>query len=57
MMRYLLLRALAALVCLGVLSLSQTSAATKPNQPDKPNFSSAWVLARLLHDVMVDAEG
>src|SRR5215472_7022974 len=43
-MRYLLLRALAALVCLGVLSLSQTSAATKPNQPDKPNFSGAWVL-------------
>ena len=41
-MRYLLLRTLAALVCLGVLSLSQTSAAT--NQPDKPNFSGAWVL-------------
>ena len=43
-MRCLLLRALAALVCLGVLSLSQTSAATKPNQPDKPNLSGAWVL-------------
>ena len=42
-MRYLLLRALAALLCI-VLSLSQTSAATKPNQPDKPNFSGAWVL-------------
>ena len=43
-MRQLLFRSLAALVCLGVLSLSQSSAATKPNQPDKPNFSSAWVL-------------
>ena len=43
-MRFLLLRALAALVCLGVLSLSQSSAATKPNQPDKPNLSGAWVL-------------
>ena len=43
-MRQLLFRSLAALVCLGVLSLSQTSAATKPNQPDKPNFSGAWVL-------------
>ena len=43
-MRYLLLRALVALVCLGVLSLSQSSAATKPNQPDKPNLSGAWVL-------------
>jgi len=43
-MRQLLFRSLAALVCLGVLSLSQTSAATKPNQPDKPNFSGVWVL-------------
>src|SRR6516165_5952824 len=43
-MRQLLFRSLAALVCLGVLSLSQSSAATKPNQPDKPNFSGAWVL-------------
>ena len=38
-MRYLLLRWLAALVCLGVFSLPQTSAAPKPDQPDKPNFS------------------
>ena len=43
-MRLLLLRALAALVCLGVLSLSQTSAAPKPDQPDKPNLSGIWIL-------------
>ena len=43
-MRFLLLRALAALVCLGVLSLSQTSAAPKPDQPDKPNLSGIWIL-------------
>ena len=43
-MSFPLLRALAGLVCLGVLSLSQSSAATKPNQPDKPNLSGAWVL-------------
>jgi len=42
--RYVLLRALAALVCLGVLSLSQTSAAPKPDQPDKPNLSGIWIL-------------
>ena len=41
-MKYLLLRALAALVCLGVLSLSQTSAAPKPT--DKPNLSGIWIL-------------
>ena len=41
-MRFLLLRALAALVCLGVLSLSQTSAAPKPT--DKPNLSGIWIL-------------
>jgi hypothetical protein len=43
-MRYLLLRALAALVCLGVLSLSETSAAPKPVQPDKPDLSGIWNL-------------
>jgi hypothetical protein len=43
-MRYLLLRALATLVCLGVLSLSPTSAAPKPDQPDKPNLSGIWIL-------------
>ena len=42
--RYLLLRVLAALVCLGVLSLSQTSAAPEPDQPDKPNLSGIWIL-------------
>jgi hypothetical protein len=41
-MRFLLLRALAALVCLGVLSLSQTSAAPKPT--DNPNLSGIWIL-------------
>ena len=43
-MRYLLLRWLAALACLGVFSLPQTSAAPKPDQPDKPNFSGTWRL-------------
>ena len=40
-MRHLLLRALAALVCLGFFSLTQASAAP---QPDKPNFSGTWTL-------------
>jgi len=40
-MRYLLRRSFAALVCLGVLSLSQTSAAPKL---DKPNLSGIWIL-------------
>jgi hypothetical protein len=43
-MRYLLLRALAALVCLGVFTPYQTSAAPKPDQPDKPNLSGIWIL-------------
>jgi hypothetical protein len=43
-MRHLLLRLLAALACLGVFSLAQTSAALKPDQPDKPNFSGTWTL-------------
>jgi hypothetical protein len=43
-MRYLLLRALAALLCLGVLSLSQTSAAPKSDLPGKPNLSGIWIL-------------
>ena len=43
-MRYLLLRWLAALACLAVFSLPQTSAAPKPDQPDKPNFSGTWRL-------------
>jgi hypothetical protein len=43
-MRYLLLRSLAALACLGVFSLPQTSAAPKPDQPDKPDFNGTWAL-------------
>ena len=41
-MRYLLLRAFAVVVCLGVLSQSQTSAAPKPT--DNPNLSGIWIL-------------
>jgi hypothetical protein len=43
-MRHLLLRSLAALACLGVFSLPQTSAAPKRDQLDKPNFSGTWTL-------------
>jgi hypothetical protein len=43
-MRHLLLRSLAALACLGVFSLPQTSAALKPDHPHKPNFSGTWTL-------------
>jgi hypothetical protein len=43
-MRHLLLRSLTALACLGVFSLPQTSAAPKPDQSDKPNFSGIWTL-------------
>src|SRR6516162_7817407 len=43
-MRHFLLRSLAALACLGVFSLPQTSAALKPDQPDQPNFSGTWTL-------------
>src|ERR1700675_2908278 len=43
-MRYFLLRWLAALVCLSVFSVRQTSAAPKSDQPDDPNFSGAWAL-------------
>jgi hypothetical protein len=44
MMRYLLLRWFAALVCFSVFSLPQTSAAAKPDQSDDPNFSGTWAL-------------
>src|SRR5215831_6053505 len=40
-MRYLLLRSFAALACVSVFRLSQTSAAPKP---DKPNLSGIWIL-------------
>jgi hypothetical protein len=43
LMRYLLLRSLAALTCFGVFSLPQTSAAPKPDQSDKPDFNGTWV--------------
>ena len=41
-MRYLLLRSLAALACLGVFSLARTSAALNPDPPDAPNLSGTW---------------
>jgi hypothetical protein len=37
-------RALAALACLGVFGLPQTSAAPQSDQPDRPNFSGTWKL-------------
>jgi hypothetical protein len=43
-MRHLLLRSLAALACLGVFSLPQASAASQPDQQDRPNFSGTWKL-------------
>jgi len=43
-MNHLLLRSLAALACLGIFSLSWTSAATKPDQDAKPNFTGVWLL-------------
>ena len=43
-MRHLLFRSLAALACFGVFSLPQTSAAPKPDQSDKPDFSGTWTL-------------
>jgi hypothetical protein len=43
-MRYLVLRSLAVLACLGVFSLFQTSAAPQPDEPDKPNLSGTWML-------------
>jgi hypothetical protein len=43
-MRHVLLRSLAALACIGIFSLPQTSAVPKADQPDKPNFSGTWTL-------------
>ena len=45
-MKPLLLRSLAALMCLGVLSSPQTYAAAKPHHPNKPNFAGNWILER-----------
>ena len=44
LMRHLLLRSLAALTCFGVFGLPQTSAASKPDQSDKPDFNGTWAL-------------
>jgi len=38
------LRSLAALACFGIFGLPQTSAASKPDQWDKPDFSGTWIL-------------
>ena len=43
-MTYPLLRSLAALACLSLFSPPWTFAATKPDRPDKPNFSGTWTL-------------
>jgi hypothetical protein len=43
-MKHPLLRFLAVLACLSLFSPPWTSAATKPDQPDKPNFSGTWTL-------------
>jgi hypothetical protein len=43
-MRRLLLSPLAAFAWLAVFSLPQTFATTKSNQPDKANFTGAWLL-------------
>src|ERR1700676_124829 len=39
-----LLRSVAALACLGVFSLSQTSATPEPDQSGKPSLSGTWML-------------
>jgi hypothetical protein len=41
---YPLLRFLAALACFGLFSPPWAFAATKPDQPDKPDFSGTWTL-------------
>lgn len=43
-MKQFLLHSLVALAYFGIFSLSRTSAATKPDQHDKPNFTGAWTL-------------
>jgi hypothetical protein len=37
---------LAVLACFGSFGLPQTSAAAKPDQSDKPDFSGTWILDR-----------
>ena len=43
-MKHLLLRSLAAFACFGIFGLPQISAASKPDQSDKPDFSGTWIL-------------
>ena len=43
-MSHLLFRSLAALACFGVFSLPEASAASKPDQSDKPDFNGTWTL-------------
>ena len=43
-MKRSLLRSLAAFACLGLFSPPWTFAVSKPDQPDKPNFSGTWTL-------------
>jgi hypothetical protein len=43
-MRQVLLRSLVALACFCIFSLPKASAAPKPDQPEKPNFSGTWTL-------------
>ena len=43
-MKHLLLRSLAALAPFGIFGVPQTSAAPKPDQSDKPDFSGTWMV-------------
>jgi hypothetical protein len=42
--KHLLLRLLAALACIGIFGLPQTSAALQPDPSDKPDFNGTWIL-------------
>jgi hypothetical protein len=44
LMRHPVLSSLTALASLAAFSLPQTSAASKPDRSDKPNFSGSWTL-------------
>ena len=44
LLRHLLLCTLAAVACLGVFNPPRILATTNSNQPDKPNFTGAWVV-------------
>ena len=45
-MKSLLLRSLAALMCVGVFSSLQTYAAARQRHPNRPNFAGNWILER-----------